>query len=78
MVSLRKLGILCKQNCTIESTYPDVCSVYFPLQETIGLYGGLFKTAGYLRYLLSIYECFDQMRMITFGGDELFKLMYFV
>ena len=32
-------------------------------------------TVGYLRDLLSICESIDQMRMIIFGGDELFKFM---
>ena len=40
MVSLRKLGILSKKFCKLESTCPEMCSVNVPLQETIGLYGG--------------------------------------
>ena len=32
-------------------------------------------TVCYLRYLLSVCEYFDQMRMIIFGGDELLKFM---
>ena len=32
-----------------------------------------FKTVGYLRDLLNIYECFVQMRMIIFSRDELLK-----
>ena len=35
-----------------------------------------FKPFGYLRDLLSIYECFIQMRMIIFGRDELFIFFY--
>ena len=28
---------------TVESTYPEMCSVNVPLQETISLYGGLIS-----------------------------------
>ena len=43
VVSLRKLGILSKKFCKMESTCPEMCSVNVPLQETIGLYGGLIS-----------------------------------
>ena len=43
MVSLRKQGILSKKFCKMESTCPEMCSVNVPLQETIGLYGGLIS-----------------------------------
>ena len=43
MVSLRKLGILSKKFCKMESTCPEMCSVTVPLQEVIGLYGGLIS-----------------------------------
>ena len=43
MVSLRKLGILSKTFCKMESTFQEMCSVNIPLQETIGLYGGLIS-----------------------------------
>ena len=43
VVSLRKLGILSQNFCKMEITYPEMCSVNVPLQETIGLSGGLPK-----------------------------------
>ena len=43
VVSFRKLCILSKTFSKMESTYPEMCSVNVPLQETIGLYGGLIS-----------------------------------
>ena len=42
-MSLRKLGILSKTCCTMESLCLEMFSFDVPLQETIGLLGGLIS-----------------------------------
>ena len=59
MVSLRKLGILSKKFSKMESTCPEMCSVNVPLQETIGLYGGLI-----LRLLATCVICSVFVRVL--------------
>ena len=73
MVSLRKLGTLSKKFCKMESTCPEMSSVNVPCNWSVRW--SYFKTVGNLRDFLSICECFDQMRMIIFGGDEMFMSM---
>ena len=41
LVSVIKLGILCRRGWRMESTYPEICSVSVLFEDTIGLYGGL-------------------------------------
>ena len=42
-MSLRKLGILSKTFCKMETICLEMCSFDVPLQETIGLLGGLIS-----------------------------------
>ena len=41
LVSIIKLGILCRRGWRMESTYPELCSVSVIFVDTIGLYGRL-------------------------------------
>ena len=41
LVSVIKLGILCRRGWRMESTYSEICSVSVLFKDTIGLYGGL-------------------------------------
>ena len=76
MAFLRKLGILFKKFVKMESTCPEMCSVSVPLQETIGLCGGLISRLLVTWCDLLIFmSVFYQMRMLIFGGDEMFKYM---
>ena len=77
MVSFIKLGIFFNFFCKIEPTYPEICSVNVPLQEAIGLYGGLISSVGFLRDLFSVYECFVKIKLIIFSRKELLTSMQF-
>ena len=41
LVSVIKLGILCRRGWRMESTYPEICYVSVLFKDAIGLYGGL-------------------------------------
>ena len=41
LVSVIKLGILCRRGWGMESTYQEICSVSVLFEDTIGLYRGL-------------------------------------
>ena len=41
LMSVIKLGVLCRRIWRMESTYPEICSVSVRFEDTIGLYGGL-------------------------------------
>ena len=43
LVSVIKLGTLCRRGWRMESTYPEICSVNVLFEDTIGLYGGLMS-----------------------------------